>query len=82
MSDQDPKTPSQMESIARAITQVVTDGDKFKNGDQEARKKLVASARELVTAAETPVESLLWHIWALVRIQLPTSLHYVLSMNR
>ncbi|KAK8069583.1 hypothetical protein PG994_006199 [Apiospora phragmitis] len=33
--------------------------------DPAAREKLVESARELVLAAETPMESLLWHIWAL-----------------
>ncbi|RYP75358.1 hypothetical protein DL771_002454 [Monosporascus sp. 5C6A] len=65
MSGQDAETPSQMESIARALSQVAAEGNKFMNGDQEARKKLVESARELVATAETPVESLLWHIWAL-----------------
>lgn len=75
MSSQAPDKPPQMESIACAIAQVATDGDKFMNGDHEARKRLVESARQLVTAAETPVESLLWHIWALVRMQLRTCIH-------
>ncbi|KAF2874397.1 putative O-methyltransferase [Massariosphaeria phaeospora] len=34
------------------------------DGDPEARQRLVASARALLTAAETPVESLLWNVWA------------------
>lgn len=57
MADQD--------RIAKALSQVAADGSNLNNGDPEARQKLVASARELVNAAETPVESLLWNIWAL-----------------
>lgn len=61
-------TESQKDSIAQALSQVAADGDAFMNGnsDSEARERLVSSARQLVAAAETPVESLLWNIWALV----------------
>jgi hypothetical protein len=45
MADQD--------RIAQALSQVAADGDGLKNGDPEARQKLVASARELLNAAET-----------------------------
>lgn len=62
-----PGTVTQKDNIAEALKQVVAQGNKFLDGDDEARQKLVTSARELVTAAETPVESLLWNIWALVR---------------
>lgn len=55
----------QQERIAQALSQVEALGSQLKNGDADARQKLVASARELVAAAETPVESLLWNIWAL-----------------
>ncbi|KAI1371933.1 S-adenosyl-L-methionine-dependent methyltransferase [Hypoxylon crocopeplum] len=58
------ETPN-VENIARALKQVAEDGDKFMNNDSAARERLVASARELVLAAETPMESLLWNIWAL-----------------
>ncbi|KAI2618924.1 S-adenosyl-L-methionine-dependent methyltransferase [Hypoxylon sp. NC1633] len=58
------ETPN-AENVARALKQVAEDGDKFLNNDSAARKRLVACARELVLAAETPVESLLWNIWAL-----------------
>ncbi|KAG8159531.1 hypothetical protein KVR01_010168 [Diaporthe batatas] len=56
---------SQNESIAEALHQVATQGDAFLGGDEEAHQRLVTAARELVTAAETPVESLLWNVWAL-----------------
>ncbi|PVI08507.1 putative O-methyltransferase [Periconia macrospinosa] len=62
MADQE--TKAQQDRIAKALSQVAADGSKFQK-DPEARKELVASARELLDAAETPVESLLWHIWAL-----------------
>ncbi|KAI1089157.1 S-adenosyl-L-methionine-dependent methyltransferase [Rostrohypoxylon terebratum] len=56
---------SDVEHVARVLKQVAEYGDKFTNGDPAARLKLLASARELVLAAETPVESLQWNIWAL-----------------
>lgn len=54
------------QGIAHALSQVATHGDRLMNGDSGAREMLVASARELVVAAETPMETLLWNIWALV----------------
>ncbi|CAI6334215.1 unnamed protein product [Periconia digitata] len=53
------------EQITQALSQVEAHASQLKSGDPEARQKLIASARELVTAAETPVETLLWNIWAL-----------------
>lgn len=61
------ETPN-VENIARALKQVAEDGDKFMNNDSAARERLIASARELVLAAETPIESLLWNIWTLVSV--------------
>lgn len=54
-----PVEPTQTDEMARALSQVTAEGGKFINGDDEAREKLISSARELVVAAETPVESLL-----------------------
>lgn len=69
-----------VENVARALKQVAEDGNKFMNNDSAAREKLVASARELVLAAETPVESLLWNIWALVSfIASGLSNYYILT---
>ncbi|KAK7992034.1 O-methyltransferase [Apiospora saccharicola] len=59
-----PETPD-MDNVAQALKQVAEDGEKFMGNDPAARERLVASARALVLAAETPIESLLWHIWAL-----------------
>ncbi|KAF2822681.1 putative O-methyltransferase [Ophiobolus disseminans] len=56
---------TQHDRISRALSQVVSDGSSFKNGDPDARQKLIASARELLYESESPVESLLWNIWAL-----------------
>ncbi|KAI0176007.1 putative O-methyltransferase [Hypoxylon sp. FL1284] len=57
------ETPD-VDNIARALKQVANYGDKFINNDPTAREKLVASARDLVLAAETPMESFWWAIWA------------------
>ncbi|KAI0887606.1 S-adenosyl-L-methionine-dependent methyltransferase [Annulohypoxylon maeteangense] len=57
------ETPN-VDKVAQALKQVAEDGEKFMTGDQAARERLVASARELVLAAETPVETVLWNIWA------------------
>ncbi|CAJ2503043.1 Uu.00g104370.m01.CDS01 [Anthostomella pinea] len=50
--------------LVHALSQVTKDGSDFTNGQDGAREKLIASARELVALAETPVESLLWNIWS------------------
>ncbi|KAF1997422.1 S-adenosyl-L-methionine-dependent methyltransferase [Amniculicola lignicola CBS 123094] len=52
-------------NIAHSLSKVAIEGQRFLDGDENARKALVASARELVAVAEDPVESLLWNIWAL-----------------
>lgn len=60
-------TASQTANVARILRQVASEGHEFLNGNSEgARLKLVDCARELVTAASSPVETLLWNIWALV----------------
>ncbi|KAI1360459.1 S-adenosyl-L-methionine-dependent methyltransferase [Xylaria arbuscula] len=53
------------EPIVRALSQIASYGDKLRDGDPTAREKLIKSARQLVSAAETPVETLLWNTWAL-----------------
>lgn len=58
-------TEEPQDRITHALSQLESHGSEYKSGDPDARQKLVASARELISAAETPVESLLWNIWAL-----------------
>lgn len=65
MASENHATEVEQDRIARALSQVVAVGNKVKSGDPDARQKLVASARELISAVETPAESLLWHNWAL-----------------
>lgn len=68
MSGKEFENSPDIDGVARALSQVTLQGDTFLHGDTEARQKLIASAKELVAAAETPVEALLWHTWALVLI--------------
>jgi hypothetical protein len=59
------ETEIQSERILQTLQQIESDGSKFANGDPEARQRLIAGARELISAAETPVETLLWNVWAM-----------------
>lgn len=52
--------------VAEVLNQITANGTEFLNDDPGAREKLLASARELIAVAESPVESLLWNIWAQV----------------
>lgn len=52
--------------VAEVLTQINFNGTQFLNDDPGSREKLLASARELIAVAESPVESLLWSIWAQV----------------
>ncbi|PSN62806.1 S-adenosyl-L-methionine-dependent methyltransferase [Corynespora cassiicola Philippines] len=65
MASESSESIPQRDKIAQALSVVASEGSKFMDGDLDAREKLIESARDLVTAAETPVESLLWTIWAL-----------------
>ena len=58
------------EDIRRALKVVATEGNKLLEGDPDAREKLVASARELIAATESPVDTLLWNIWTRVSLNL------------
>ncbi|KAI0154587.1 S-adenosyl-L-methionine-dependent methyltransferase [Xylariaceae sp. FL1272] len=55
---------SPKDRLAQTLNQVAKEGAHLMNGEPGSRQKLIASARELVALAETPVESLLWSIWA------------------
>lgn len=55
------------DDIAQALDEIASVGSDYLKGTPNAREKLIEKARDLVKAAETPVESLLWNIWALVR---------------
>ncbi|KAI1843046.1 hypothetical protein JX265_005174 [Neoarthrinium moseri] len=52
------------DNISQALSQVAAEGNDFLNGQPGSREKLIASARDLIAVAESPVESLLWSIWA------------------
>jgi hypothetical protein len=65
MTDNDQEVQIEHDRITKALSQIAADGTNFKNGDPSARQKLVASAHELLTAAETPIDTLLWHLWVL-----------------
>jgi hypothetical protein len=56
----------QNHELSEALEQVSEEGTKLLDGDSAARERLIASARELIAAAETPVETLLRNIWARV----------------
>lgn len=56
----------QKDAIAKVLGQVAAEGAEFLGGEPGSREKLVATARELIAVAETPVESLLWSIWTQV----------------
>lgn len=67
MAAQSSLNASQTANVARILSQLASEGDNFLDSKgEEARLKLVDCARDLVAAASSPVETLLWNIWALV----------------
>lgn len=58
---------SQLNDMEQALIHVNAEAHKLAKGDSDARDRLVAHARELIAAVETPMDSLLWAIWAQVR---------------
>jgi hypothetical protein len=55
------------DTVAQLLERIATEGQKFVQGDHGARQNLVARARELIFAAEDPMDTLLWHVWLEVR---------------
>jgi hypothetical protein len=54
-------------TVAQVLKQIASEGQRFLQGDEGARQNLVAKARELIFAAEDPMDTLLWHVWLEVR---------------
>lgn len=53
--------------VTSALAQIAAEGERFSRGEDGARERLVASARDLIFAAEEPLDTLLWHMWGEVR---------------
>ena len=49
--------------------------------DESARQAMIATARDLTTSLETPLESILWMSWAGVRNSHPHRLRYSISQT-
>lgn len=66
MTDDISEDAAQRDSVMRALARVAAQGDKFEAAEPGSRESLIEAARDLLAAAESPVESLLWSIWSLV----------------
>ncbi|KAI0100579.1 S-adenosyl-L-methionine-dependent methyltransferase [Nemania sp. FL0031] len=65
MSDNCLEDAAQRDSIMRAVALVAAEGGKFQDAEPGSRESLIEAARDLIAAAESPVESLLWSVWTL-----------------
>jgi hypothetical protein len=66
MSNNILENAAQRDSIMQALARVAAQGGKFQDAEPGSRESLIEAARDLLAAAESPVESLLWSIWTLV----------------
>jgi hypothetical protein len=71
MANELSESTTQRDDIAQALSKVASQGQNYMSNEPGAREKLIASARELIAATESPIESLLWAIWAQVQILRP-----------
>lgn len=55
------------------LKDVAIKGEAFSRSEEGAREALIASARSLIMALETPMEAVTWMIWAEVRLSPDTS---------
>ncbi|KAF2962887.1 hypothetical protein GQX73_g10684 [Xylaria multiplex] len=65
MSDTVYENANEKDRIIQALARVTAQGRKFQHDESGSRESLIEATRDLLTAAERPVESLLWSIWAL-----------------
>ncbi|RWA08813.1 hypothetical protein EKO27_g6294 [Xylaria grammica] len=65
MPDQISEHSAEKADIKQALARVAAQGRKFEDDEPGSREALIEAARDLVAAAESPVESLLWSIWTL-----------------
>jgi hypothetical protein len=59
-----PNDPGNVSALVQNIDEL---GQGFSNGNHEKRLQLLAQAKALVQALETPQETMLTHLWANVR---------------
>ncbi|KAI8626393.1 hypothetical protein F5Y19DRAFT_488227 [Xylariaceae sp. FL1651] len=55
----------QKDTVAGALARVAAEGVRFADDEPGLREMLIETARDLLAAAECPVELLLWSIWAM-----------------
>ena len=64
-------SPNDVDAVANTIESIQTLGETFSPADNFGRQKLLAEARRLVRALETPRETMIKHNWAQVSLVLP-----------
>ncbi|KAI9686054.1 MAG: hypothetical protein M1822_004037 [Bathelium mastoideum] len=52
------------DSADALISEIAAEGKKLANKEPGAREKIISQARELIATLETPLETLLWYVWA------------------
>ena len=62
----DPNAPLNA-NVGAVLKEIASKGEAFSQKEPGARESLIASARSLIAALETPMETVLWMIWAEVR---------------
>jgi hypothetical protein len=68
MSEALPEDTAQKSNVQRALIRIAAEGVKFMGDEPGSRESLIETARDLIAAAESPVESLLWNAWTQVRL--------------
>jgi hypothetical protein len=63
--------PNDLKSVPSLSAEIASLGSSLGDGDNKARLTLLRHARALVTALETPRETMIKHNWAEVRFPLP-----------
>jgi len=63
-------SPNDADAVANTIESIQTLGKTFSAADNFGRQKLLAEARRLVRALETPRETMIKHNWAQVSLAL------------
>lgn len=67
MSEELNKTLGQKNGVQKALDAVASAGQELLAGEHGSQEKLVARARELLYASESPQNQAAWSFWAQVR---------------
>ena len=71
MASHSTSTPTLGSDVTSLLDSIAAKGKALSHNEEGSREALIADARSLIAALETPMEAITWIIWAEVDVYVP-----------